>query len=63
MNEIKNNGKKWFYWFMLGVCIIIVYIVIEQSKLSSTIIKIQMYSITIYFLHIVQYYKHISNYI
>ena len=25
MNEIKNHGKKWLYWFMLGVAIIIVY--------------------------------------
>jgi predicted PurR-regulated permease PerM len=25
MNEIKNNWKKWLYWFVLGVAIIIVY--------------------------------------
>ena len=25
MNEIKNHGKKWLYWFTLGVAIIIVY--------------------------------------
>lgn len=25
MEEIKNHGKKWFYWFLLGVAIIIVY--------------------------------------
>ena len=25
MNEIKNRGKKWMYWFALGVAIIIVY--------------------------------------
>ena len=25
MNEIKNNWKKWLYWFILGVAIIIVY--------------------------------------
>jgi len=25
MNEIKNNWKKWIYWFLLGVAIIIVY--------------------------------------
>ena len=25
MNEIKNHGKKWLYWFVLGVAIIIVY--------------------------------------
>lgn len=25
MNEIKNHGKKWLYWFLLGVAIIVVY--------------------------------------
>ena len=25
MNEIKNHGKKWLYWFVLGVAIIVVY--------------------------------------
>lgn len=25
MNEMKNHGKKWIYWFLLGVAIIIVY--------------------------------------
>ena len=25
MNEIKNHWKKWIYWFLLGVAIIIVY--------------------------------------
>lgn len=25
MNEIKNHWKKWLYWFILGVAIIIVY--------------------------------------
>ena len=25
MNEIKNHWKKWLYWFVLGVAIIIVY--------------------------------------
>ena len=25
MDEIKNHGKKWLYWFMLGVAIILVY--------------------------------------
>ncbi len=25
MNEIKNHGKKWLYWFLLGVAIITVY--------------------------------------
>ena len=25
MNEIKNHGRKWIYWFSLGVAIILVY--------------------------------------
>ncbi len=25
MNEIKNHGRKWLYWFLLGVAIITVY--------------------------------------
>lgn len=25
MNQIKNHGKKWLYWFVLGVAIIVVY--------------------------------------
>ncbi len=25
MNEMKNHGKKWLYWFLLGVAIIVVY--------------------------------------
>ena len=25
MSEIKNHWKKWIYWFMLGVAIIVVY--------------------------------------
>ncbi len=25
MNEMKNHGKKWLYWFFLGVAIIVVY--------------------------------------
>lgn len=25
MNEIRNHGKKWLYWFILGVAIIAVY--------------------------------------
>ena len=25
MNEIKSHWKKWVYWFLLGVAIIIVY--------------------------------------
>lgn len=25
MNELKNHGKKWYYWFLLGLALIIVY--------------------------------------
>lgn len=25
MNEIKNRGRRWLYWFLLGVAIIVVY--------------------------------------
>ena len=25
MSEIRNHFKKWIYWFLLGVAIIIVY--------------------------------------
>lgn len=30
MNEIKKNGKKWFYWFMLGVAIIAFYKLLDS---------------------------------
>lgn len=30
MHEIKNHGKKWLYWFTLGVAIIIVYKVLDN---------------------------------
>lgn len=29
MEEMKNHGKKWFYWFLLGVAIIAVYKVLD----------------------------------
>lgn len=29
MDEIKNHGKKWFYWFVLGVAIIAVYKILD----------------------------------
>ena len=25
MGEIKNHGKKWFYWFLLGTALILIY--------------------------------------
>ncbi len=30
MNEIKNHGKKWLYWFVLAVAIIIVYKLLDN---------------------------------
>ncbi|MBR3002704.1 MAG: AI-2E family transporter [Clostridia bacterium] len=30
MNEIKRNGKKWFYWFVLGVAIITFYKLLDN---------------------------------
>jgi len=30
MNEIKNHGKKWFYWFTLGVAVIAVYKLLDN---------------------------------
>lgn len=30
MNEIKKNGKKWFYWFVLGVAIITFYKLLDN---------------------------------
>lgn len=30
MNVIKKNGKKWFYWFILGVAIITFYKLLDN---------------------------------
>lgn len=30
MEEFKNHGKKWFYWFTLGVAILIVYKALDK---------------------------------
>ncbi len=30
MNEIKNHGKKWIYWFLLGVAILVVYKLLDN---------------------------------
>lgn len=32
MNEIKNHWKKWMYWFLLGVAIILVYKVLDNFQ-------------------------------
>lgn len=30
MNEIKNHWKKWIYWFMLGLSLIIIYKILDN---------------------------------
>ena len=30
MNEIKNHWKKWMYWFMLGLSMIIIYKIFDN---------------------------------
>lgn len=40
MNEIKNQWKKWLYWFFLGVAIIIVYKLLDNyTDVMGTINK------------------------
>lgn len=44
MNEIKNHWKKWLYWFMLGVAIIVVYKALDNfgniSEMLGTFLNI-----------------------
>ena len=36
MKEERKNGKKWFYWFSLGLCLIIIYKIMDSfSSISS----------------------------
>ena len=30
MNEIRNHWRRWLYWFVLGVAIIVVYKVLDN---------------------------------
>jgi predicted PurR-regulated permease PerM len=40
MNEIKNHGKKWLYWFVLGVAIIVVYKALDNfTDVMSVVTK------------------------
>lgn len=40
MNEIKNHGKKWLYWFTLGIAIIVVYKALDNfSDVMGVIYK------------------------
>ena len=40
MSEIKNHWKKWLYWFLLGVAIIIVYKALDNfTNIMDTISK------------------------
>ena len=32
MNEIKNNWKKWLYWFVLGVALICIYKILDNYE-------------------------------
>ena len=32
MNEIKNNWKKWVYWFVLGVALICIYKILDNYE-------------------------------
>lgn len=38
MGEIKNHGKKWFYWFLLGTALILLYKALDNfSSVTSAI--------------------------
>ena len=39
MNEVKKNFSKWMYWFILGVCIILVYKVIDNFGVLAEAVK------------------------
>ena len=39
MNEIKKNGKKWFYWFILGVAIITFYKLLDNFPDIMGVVK------------------------
>ena len=40
MNELKNHGKKWLYWFVLAVAIIIVYKALDNfGDVMGTVMK------------------------
>ena len=40
MSEIKNHWKKWLYWFLLGVAIIIIYKALDNfTNIMDTISK------------------------
>ena len=32
MNEIKANGKKWLYWFTLGIALICIYKILDNYQ-------------------------------
>ena len=39
MDKIKNHGKKWFYWFTLGITLIIVYHLLNQFSNIADIVE------------------------
>lgn len=50
MNEIKNHGKKWLYWFSLGVAILIVYKTLDSFTNIMEFIKTFFDIITPFFI-------------
>ena len=39
MNEVKNHWKKWVYWFLLGVAIIVVYKALDNFEQVTGVIN------------------------
>lgn len=38
MNEIKNHWKKWIYWFMLGLSLIIIYKILDNFTETTEVL-------------------------
>lgn len=56
MNEIKNNWKKWTYWFLLGVSIIIVYKILDNFNNVMGVISTFLNILTPFFVGIFMAY-------
>ena len=35
MEELRNHGKKWFYWFLLGLALILIYKALDNFTYVS----------------------------
>ena len=35
MDELRNHGKKWFYWFLLGLALILIYKALDNFTYVS----------------------------